>query len=93
MSKPKSVAEMTAEEYFEYLNNAPQSDFMKITAHDVKKVVSVVHGYISLMRLDLEEGTIDATQLENYVNEMEDMLQKFYVYIDAAEDVYKDRLG
>lgn len=92
MSKPKSVAEMTPQEYFEYLTGARDTEFMKIVAHDVKKVVSVVHGYISLMRLDIEEGTLDAAQLEIYLNEMEDMLQKSYVYIDAAEDVYKDKV-
>jgi translation initiation factor IF-2 len=91
MPKPKSVAEMTPEEYFQYLADAQDAEFMKIVAHDVKKVVSVVHGYISLMRLDIEEGTLDAAQLENYLNEMEDMLQKSYVYIDAAEDVYDDK--
>jgi len=82
---------MTHEEYFQYLVDAQDAEFMKIVAHDVKKVVSVVHGYISLMRLDIEEGTLDAAQLESYLNEMEDMLQKSYVYIDAAEDVYSDK--
>lgn len=91
MSKPKSVAEMTPEEYFDYLAESNETEFMKIVAHDVKKVVSVVHGYISLMRLDIEEGTLDAAQLENYLNEMEDMLQKSYVYMDAAEDVYGEK--
>lgn len=91
MSKPKSVAEMTPEEYKEYLMNAYEEEFMKLVAHDVKKVVSVVHGYISLMRLDIAEETLDADQLEGYLNEMEDMLQKSYVYMDAAEDVYNEK--
>jgi len=91
MSKPKAVADMTPQEYFDYLANTDESEFMKIVAHDVKKVVSIVHGYISLMRLDIEEGSLDAAQLESYLNEMEDMLQKSYVYMDAAEDVYGEK--
>lgn len=87
----KSVAEMTPEEYFEYLMTANEAEFMKFVSHDVKKVVSIVHGYISLMRLDISEETLDANQLEGYLNEMEDMLQKSYVYMDAAEDVYTQK--
>jgi hypothetical protein len=86
--KPKSVADMTAQEYFEYLMDSDEAEFMKFVSHDVKKVVSVAHGYISLMRLDIEEETLDAAQLEYYLNEMEDMLKKSYVYMDAAEDAY-----
>jgi hypothetical protein len=89
--RPKSVADMTPQEYFEYLLDANDADFMKLVSHDVKKVVSVVHGYLSLMRLDIEEGTLETAQLQNYLDEMEDMLQKSYVYMDAAEDAYTEK--
>ena len=47
MEKP--VSEMTAEEYLDYLNSLSDSSFMNVVAHDIKKVVSIAHGYISLL--------------------------------------------
>ena len=87
----KVVSDMTSKEYQEYLNNLPEEDFMKIVAHDVKKVVSVAHGYISLLRLDIEEGVLDPEQVQDYIVEMEAMLKKSYFYIDQAEDFYRTR--
>lgn len=87
----KVVSDMTSEEYQEYLNNLPEADFMNVVAHDVKKVVSVAHGYISLLRLDIEEGILDAEQVQDYIVEMEAMLEKSYFYIDQAQDSYRTR--
>ena len=36
---------------------------MKIVAHDVRKVISVVHGYISLIQLDIAEDAVDSEKL------------------------------
>ena len=87
----KAVAEMTPEEYLEYLNDLPEHEFMDVVSHDVKKVVSIAHGYISLLRLDIEEGLLDAGQVQEYINEMESMLEKSYVYMEKAEDSYRSR--
>ncbi|MGJ3237651.1 MAG: hypothetical protein ACFE0Q_02995 [Anaerolineae bacterium] len=87
----KAVADMTPEEYIEYLNQLSESEFMTIVAHDVKKVVSVAHGYLSLLRLDIEEGLLEASKVEEYIDEMEDMFEKSYIYIDAAQRSYQQR--
>ena len=87
----KAVAEMTPEEYLEYLNDLPEHEFMDVVSHDVKKVVSIAHGYISLLRLDIEEGLLDADQVQEYINEMESMLEKSYIYMEKAEDSYRNR--
>ncbi|MEO1167037.1 MAG: hypothetical protein AAFV98_24870, partial [Chloroflexota bacterium] len=86
------VSDMTPEEYLAYLNNLPRAELLSIVAHDVKKVVSVAHGYLSLMRLDIEEGILDPVQVQDYINEMEAMLEKSYVYIEQAEDSYRKHL-
>jgi hypothetical protein len=89
--KQKPVADMTPEEYMDYLKAMDDSVFMQMISHDVKKVVSVAHGYISLIRLDVEEDTLSAEQLMEYLQEMEQMLEKSYVYLAAGEDVFKER--
>lgn len=89
--KPKPVADMTPDEYMEYLREMDESDFMQTISHDVKKVVSVAHGYISLIRLDIEEEVLSAEQLLEYLNEMEQMLEKSYTYLAAGEDIFKER--
>jgi hypothetical protein len=90
-NKPKSVAEMTTEEYTEYLRSLDQDQFMKVVAHDVKKVVSVAHGYLSLIRLDVDLDEVSADKLIEYITEMEQMIAKSYMYIDAARSVYEER--
>lgn len=90
---PKAVSDMTPEEYLAYLNDLPQGELLTIVAHDVKKVVSVAHGYLSIIRLDIEEGVLDPKQVDEYINEMEAMLEKSYTYIEKAEDVYRQRFG
>ncbi len=87
----KAVAEMTPEEYLEYLDDLPEKEFMDVVSHDVKKVVSIAHGYISLLRLDIEEGLLDADQVQEYIVEMESMLEKSYIYMEKAEDSYRKR--
>lgn len=87
----KAVADMTPEEYREYLDNLPENEFMDVVAHDVKKVVSIAHGYISLLRLDIEEGMLEAERVQEYIAEMEAMLEKSYVYIEQAEGLYRTR--
>ena len=87
----KAVAEMTPEEYLEYLNDLPENEFMNVVSHDVKKVVSIAHGYISLLRLDIEEGILDADTVQSYIVEMEAMLEKSYIYMEKAEHSYRDR--
>lgn len=89
--KQKPVADMSPEEYMDYLKAMDDSVFMQMISHDVKKVVSVAHGYISLIRLDVEENTLSAEQLMEYLQEMEQMLEKSYVYLAAGEDVFKER--
>lgn len=89
MQKP--VSEMTPEEYFEYLNNVPEEDFMDVVSHDVKKVVSIAHGYISLIRLDIEEGLLEPDRVKEYISEMESMFEKSYTYMEKAEDSYRVR--
>lgn len=89
MQKP--VSDMTSEEYLEYLNDLPENEFMNVVAHDIKKVVSIAHGYISLLRLDIEEGILNAEQVQEYIVEMESMLEKSYVYVEKAEDSYRLR--
>ncbi len=89
----KAVSDMTSEEYLQYLNDLPENEFMNVVAHDVKKVVSIAHGYISLLRLDIEEGILDADQVQEYIGEMEAMLEKSYVYIGKAEDSYRSRFN
>ena len=89
--KQKPVADMTPEEYMDYLKAMDDSVFMQMISHDVKKVVSVAHGYISLIRLDIEENTLSTDQLMEYLQEMEQMLEKSYVYLAAGEDVFKER--
>jgi hypothetical protein len=90
-SKTKSVAEMTVDEYYQYLISLSDEDFMRIFAHDVKKVSSVVHGYLSLIRLDVSEDVLDPVRLSEYVDMMEAMLQKSYMYVDAARAAYQTR--
>lgn len=90
MQKP--VSDMTPEEYLAYLNDLPRAELLSIVAHDVKKVVSVAHGYISLIRLDIEEGILDPVQVKEYIDEMEAMLKKSYVYVEQAESSYRERL-
>mgnify|MGYP000120536832 CR=1 FL=1 len=87
----KAVADMTPEEYREYLNNLPENEFMDVVAHDVKKVVSIAHGYISLLRLDIEEGILEPERVQEYIAEMEAMLEKSYVYMEQAEGSYRTR--
>jgi hypothetical protein len=89
--KQKPVADMTPEEYMDYLKDMDDTLLMQMISHDVKKVVSVAHGYISLIRLDVEEDTLSPEQLVEYLNEMEQMLEKSYAYLAAAEDVFKER--
>ena len=90
-TKSKPVPDMNAEEYFEYLMELNQQDFMKNVAHDIRKVISVVHGYLSLIKLDIDEDAIEPDKLEFYVKEMHDMLEKSYMYLDKAEDAYYER--
>lgn len=90
MKKP--VSEMTPDEYLEYLHSLSEDELMRAVSHDVKKVVSIAHGYISLMRLDIEEGLLEPDNLKDYMAEMESMLEKSYVYIDQAENAYRHRL-
>lgn len=89
--KPKPVADMTPEEYTQYLRDMDESEFMQTISHDVKKVVSVAHGYVSLIRLDIEEDLLNADQLLEYLHEMEQMLEKSYTYLSAGEDIFKER--
>ena len=89
----KAVSDMTSQEYLDYLNDLPEQEFMNVVAHDVKKVVSIAHGYISLLRLDIEEGILDPAQVQDYISEMESMLEKSYVYIEQAEDSYRTRIN
>lgn len=87
----KSVPDMSPEEYFEYLMSLDNRAFMRVIAHDVKKVTSVVHGYLSLIRLDIEEGSVDPETLSQYADLMEEMILKFYMYIDVADEAYLER--
>lgn len=89
MNKP--VSDMTPNEYLEYLNELTDHEFMNVVGHDVKKVVSIAHGYISLLRLDIEEGILEVERVQEYISEMESMLEKSYVYIEKAEDAYRNR--
>ncbi|GAB5490884.1 MAG: hypothetical protein Phog2KO_10990 [Phototrophicaceae bacterium] len=89
----KAVSDMTSQEYLDYLNELPEQEFMNVVAHDVKKVVSIAHGYISLLRLDIEEGILDPAQVQDYISEMESMLEKSYIYIEQAEDSYRTRIN
>ncbi|MDQ7026739.1 MAG: hypothetical protein Q9P01_15750 [Anaerolineae bacterium] len=89
--KSKPIPEMNAEEYFDYLLTLTQEEFMRAVAHDIRKVVSVVHGYLSLIELDVAEDTIEAEKLEFYVKEMSAMLTKAYLYLDTSEDAYYER--
>ena len=91
--KQKPVADMSPEEYIDYIKAMDDSIFMQIISHDVKKVVAVAHGYISLIRLDVEEDVLNSEQLMEYLQEMEQMLEKSYSYLAAAEDIYKERHG
>jgi hypothetical protein len=88
---PKSVADMTAEEYYEYLMSLSDSDFIRAVAHDIKKVTSVAHGYISLIRLDIDEDCVDTSRLSQYTNMMETMIEKSYLYVDAARAAFTAR--
>ncbi|MEM9954385.1 MAG: hypothetical protein AAFV93_10465 [Chloroflexota bacterium] len=89
MKKP--VSEMTSDEYAEYLTSLADDEFMKVVSHDVKKVVAIAHGYISLMRLDIEEDILNAKQIEEYMNEMENMFESSYRFLEKAEKVYLDK--
>ena len=89
--KNKPIPEMNAEEYFEYLQSLTHEEFMRAVAHDIRKVVSVVHGYLSLIELDIAEDTVEAEKLEFYAKEMSTMLEKAYMYLDTSEDAYYDR--
>ena len=91
MSKNKPVPEMNDSEYFEYLRSLSDDDFMHAVAHDIRKVVSVVHGYLSLIELDVLEGSVETEKLEFYAREMGAMLTKAYMYLDTSEDAYYDR--
>jgi hypothetical protein len=91
--KQKPVADMSPEEYIDYVKAMDDSIFMQIISHDVKKVVAVAHGYISLIRLDVEEDALNSEQLMEYLQEMEQMLEKSYSYLAAAETIYQERHG
>lgn len=90
-TKSKPIPEMNAEEYFDYLLSLSQEEFMRAVAHDIRKVVSVVHGYLSLIELDVAENTVETEKLEFYVKEMSTMLTKAYLYLDTSEDAYYER--
>ncbi len=87
MKKP--VPEMTPEEYRDYITSLPKAEFMNTISHDAKGVLSVAHGYISLLRLDVEEDLLNAEQIEEYIKEMENMLFNSYKVLEAAEEVYR----
>jgi len=89
--KSKPVPEMNAEEYFQYLLSLTEEEFMRIVAHDIRKVISVVHGYLSLIELDVAENSIEKEKLEFYAQEMSAMLIKAYMYLDTSEDAYYER--
>lgn len=89
MKKP--VSEMTPEEYSEYLASLPEEEFMNVVSHDVKKVVAVAHGYVSLLRLDIEEDLLNPQQVEEYIKEMESMFDNSYMVLEKAEEVYRDK--
>jgi hypothetical protein len=89
--KSKPVPEMNAEEYFQYLLSLTEEEFMRIVAHDIRKVISVVHGYLSLIELDVAEGSVEKDKLEFYAQEMSAMLIKAYMYLDTSEDAYYER--
>jgi hypothetical protein len=91
VAKNKPIPEMNSEEYFEYLKALSHEEFMRAVAHDIRKVVSVVHGYLSLIELDVAEGTVEAEKLEFYAQEMSTMLEKAYMYLDTSEDAYYER--
>lgn len=46
--------------------------------HSMKNFASVVHGYISLIRMDIEEGQLSEESILTTLDEMEKMLQKSY---------------
>jgi hypothetical protein len=89
--KSKPVPEMNAEEYFQYLLSLTEEEFMRIVTHDIRKVISVVHGYLSLIELDVAEGSVEKDKLEFYAQEMSAMLIKAYMYLDTSEDAYYER--
>jgi hypothetical protein len=89
--KSKPVPEMNAEEYFQYLLSLTEEEFMRIVAHDIRKVISVVHGYLSLIQLDVAENSVETEKLEFYAQEMSAMLIKAYMYLDTSEDAYYER--
>ena len=89
--KSKPIPEMNAEEYFEYLLTLTEEEFMRAVAHDIRKVVSVVHGYLSLIELDIAEDSVEKEKLEFYAQEMSTMLTKAYMYLDSSEDAYYER--
>jgi hypothetical protein len=90
-TKNKPIPEMNSEEYFEYLLSLTREEFMRAVAHDIRKVVSVVHGYLSLIELDVAEDSVEAEKLEFYAHEMSTMLDKAYMYLDTSEDAYLER--
>jgi hypothetical protein len=89
--KHKPIPEMNAEEYFEYLLTLSEAEFMHAVTHDIRKVVSVVHGYLSLIQLDIAEQSVEADKLEFYAQEMTVMLEKAYMYLDKSEDAFYER--
>ena len=88
----KPISEMTAEEYQDYLLALSDRDFMLSVTHDIRKSVSIVHGYLSLIRLDMDEDEVENEKLELYLQEMQRMLERSYLYLDAAEEAYNERL-
>jgi len=91
--KPKSISEMTEQEYVEYLNSVAAEFFMREVVHDIKGQVSLVHGYADIIQLDIAEDQLDPETVDEYMAAIISAVQRIYVCLESAKASYAARHG